>query len=274
MPLRLHGPTLSLSLFVVACGQVLGLEEAYVDESLNESSTTETSTGGSGGTGAKNSNGGATGGAATATGNAPGGTATSAASSSTTGKMSTATSNTSGGGEANESTTSGGDPPTLCESYCATIGEYCVSDNLQYRDDEQCLRVCTAFSQGNVGDEDQNSVACRLKYAGKARYAAGTELAAYCRQAGPGGDDRCGSNCEGLCSIMMLACTQQEASPYYYESVDACLSDCATLPEVDYYYGIADGNSVQCRIFHAASAAMYDASEHCEHAFGVTLCEE
>jgi hypothetical protein len=167
-------------------------------------------------------------------------------------------------------------PVSLCAQYCDSITKYCTGDMLQYKDVEQCLTVCEDFPQGVVGDPDGDSVACRLKYAGKARYAGGTELAAYCRQGGPGGDGRCGSNCEGFCDIAQATCTQSTTSPYYYGSRVACEATCNALPNIPFVYGnvsSADGNSVQCRLFHVMSAAMSDADEHCAHVMGITLCE-
>jgi hypothetical protein len=43
-------------------------------------------------------------------------------------------------------------------------------------------------------------------------------------------------------------------------------------------YSISDGslpdrNDAQCRLFHVNSAVM-DPDEHCEHAMGVTMCDE
>lgn len=176
------------------------------------------------------------------------------------------------GGEAGAAPTA----PSLCVDYCNSITQYCSGDNLQYADLEQCLKVCEYFPQGVIGGPDGDSVACRLKYAGKARYAGGTELAAYCRQGGPGGDGRCGSNCEGFCDITQATCSDAETAPYFYPSRKACQDSCASLPQIPFSYGSkssADGNSVQCRLFHVMSAAMADPGEHCAHVLGVTLCE-
>ena len=114
--------------------------------------------------------------------------------------------------------------------------------------------------------------------ASNARYAAGTEQAAYCRQAGPGGDGRCGSNCEGYCTLMMEVCSPNVTSIYRYKNMNECTDACEALPVSDVPYSsagvlVADGNHVQCRLFHVTSAAMLDAEEHCEHAVGITLCE-
>jgi hypothetical protein len=167
----------------------------------------------------------------------------------------------------------------LCEKYCDEIGELCTGELEQYRDRRQCLTICSFYPEGSLLSEDNdNTVACRLRYASKARYAAGTEHAAYCRQGGPGGDGRCGSNCEGYCTLMMGVCTEETADLYRFAGVEECLSACEDLPLSTESYStsnvaISDGDHVQCRLFHVTSAAMLDAEEHCEHAMGLTLCE-
>lgn len=169
--------------------------------------------------------------------------------------------------------------PELCDKYCSEIMELCTGDLEQYRDMRQCLTVCEMFPRGELTAEtNDNTVACRLRYASKSRYASGTEHAAYCRQAGPGGDGRCGSNCEGYCTLMEGVCTPEEAGIYRFEDNASCMAACAALPVSSVPYSTAnvelsDGDHVQCRIFHVTSAAMLDAEEHCEHAVGLTLCE-
>ena len=167
-------------------------------------------------------------------------------------------------------------PGTVCDQYCTSITQFCTGSDLQYKDYEQCRKICGLFTPGSVGAQDSNSAACRLKYAEKARYAGGTELQAYCRQAGPGGDGRCGGDCDGFCDIAMATCTEGATAPYYFESRGDCMSTCRTLPEYPFTYGdehAVDGNSAQCRLFHVMSAAMADAEEHCAHVLGITLCE-
>lgn len=170
--------------------------------------------------------------------------------------------------------------PALCERYCTEVMENCKGDLEQYRDTRQCLTICTLFPEGELlSDANDNTIACRLRYASNARYAGGVELAAYCRQAGPGGDDRCGSNCEGYCTLMEEVCTPGEAGIYRFDSREECMTTCQALPRTSTGYStsnfeLSDGNHVQCRIFHVTSAAMLDAEEHCEHAMGLTLCEE
>ncbi|HEU5076278.1 MAG TPA: hypothetical protein VFU02_18925 [Polyangiaceae bacterium] len=190
---------------------------------------------------------------------------------------STASGGTSGTGGATN--TSGGEPePTLCESYCDDIMESCTGPQLQYRDHAQCMKICKMLPEGELGQVNENTVSCRAKYVGDARYGSGTELEAYCRRGGPGGGGYCGSNCEGFCSLMMHVCTGSEVGVYQFESSEACVQACEDLPTSDEGYSvsnplIADGNHVECRLFHVTSAAMLDPEEHCEHAMGVTLCE-
>jgi hypothetical protein len=163
----------------------------------------------------------------------------------------------------------------VCEQYCDLMDEHCVGDALQYRDTAQCLKICRTYPVGAADDDRVNTAACRRRYAGKARYLAGAELSTTCGYAGPGGDGRCGSNCEGLCTIAMAACRPELTEPYFYDSFGACLADCEGLPSSRYQYGaISAGNSLECRLFHASSAIMADADEHCEHTLGITLCAE
>lgn len=241
----------------LGCGQVLGIEDAHVDPSLTNPEGVGLSGDAShqhGGASPGGLSGLSSGGTRNSTGGQPIDTPDS-------------TPEAGGGGEV---------APNLCDQYCDALVGYCSGAQLQYRDREQCLAVCALLPEGVVGEPDGNTVACRLRYAGKARYAAGTELTAYCRQAGPGGDDRCGANCDGFCSIMTATCSRQTTDPYFFESEQACKTTCNGLEQVPYIYGdisLADSNTVQCRLFHVISAAMMDPEEHCEHAMGLTLCD-
>ncbi len=274
---------LAFGSLAVACNQLLSIEEAQVDPTLSGRSGS-TSSGGSidneageagnamgglssrGGTSNQTSLGG--GNSTDAGSNSLGGTGH--------GGSSGAGGDDAGSGETGEAGAAGAPAGSLCDEYCTQITTYCTGDTAQYKDREQCMTVCQAFPQGTVTGPDENSVGCRLRYAGKARYAGGVELAAYCRQSGPGGDGRCGSNCDGMCDVAMATCNTPETEPYNFPSREACMSTCSGLPQVVYSYNslaVADGNSVQCRLFHVISAAMMDPEEHCAHVMGVTLCE-
>ena len=265
------------------CTQLLGIEEAHVDPSLDakgnlEGSPTSTSSGGTSGSssstegfGASNANGNT----ASTTG---GGGTESTRGEAGAGSDSDDSAASSSGGTGDIGTTTAGSEPTLCESYCDDIMEHCTGAQLQYRDHAQCMKLCGMLPEGELGKVNENTVACRMKYAGDARYGSGTELDAYCRRAGPAGAGYCGSNCEGYCSLMMSVCTGREVGVYQFDSHESCLASCEALPVSDHGYSasnplIADGNHVECRLFHVTSAAMLDPEEHCEHAMGVTLCE-
>lgn len=260
------------------CTQLLGIEEAHVDPALGSKDSLQgapTSTS-SGGSSTSTSSGGGQGDSTSATGESSGsgGSQGEAGAGPDPGNSSSAAIGSTG----DMGTTTGGPEPTLCEDYCDDIMESCTGPQLQYRDLAQCMKICEMLPEGEIGQVNENTVACRAKYVGDARYGSGTELEAYCRRGGPGGGGYCGSNCEGYCSLMMEVCTGSEVGAYRFDSNEACLEACEGLPSSDEGYAvsnplIADGNHVECRLFHVASAAMLDPEEHCEHAMGVTLCE-
>jgi hypothetical protein len=252
------------------CEAVVGIEDAHVDPRLSGAASGGVRTG-SGGSSAGQS---PTGGTSPTGGQSAGGSAgDSPAGGSSDGGSDAA----AGAAGASDAGSAGAASQDLCDTYCTQIQAYCSGALEQYRDLAQCEKVCRFFPTGEIGGSDGNSVACRLKYAGNARYAAGTELEAYCRQAGPGGDNRCGTNCDGYCTVMTQVCTRATAPIYYFGDEAECLEQCSELPTSDVTYStsdplVSDGNHVQCRLFHATSAAMLDPEEHCEHAVGLTLC--
>lgn len=77
---------------------------------------------------------------------------------------------------------------------------------------------------------------------------------------------------------MTGVCSAEVSSVYHFDDEQQCMNTCQGLPTGNVNYSatsveVADGNHVQCRLFHVTSAAMLDAEEHCEHAMGFTLCE-
>lgn len=259
------------------CTQLMGIEEAHVDPALDSMDNLE-------GAPTASSAGGTNSSSHTAHGSDSTTSTTSSGSGGTQGEAGADagqdTDDGSGGSTTggDTETTTGGEPKTPCESYCDDIMEACTGPQLQYRDRAQCLTICGLLPEGTVGQVNENTVACRAKYVANARYGSGTELEAYCRRGGPGGAGFCGSNCDGYCTLMTQVCTGSDVGAYQYESEADCLDACETLPSAETGYSvsnplIADGNHVECRLFHVVSGAMLDAEEHCEHAMGVTLCE-
>lgn len=265
-----------------ACSQVLDLQDARIDPTLRA---------GSGGM----VNG--TGGAAGNTSPAFGGDDSSAAgdhSAPASGNTSNGGSTTapSGGKPADGGSTNaaGGDgeddppPPSLCESYCDTVMTNCKGKYEQYRTFDQCVEVCKRMPPGEAGDDNVNSVECRM---GQAK-AAAAEAFLYCKSAGPLGAGRCGSNCVSYCQLMQATCTPestaQNLEPSFYESSQACLEACGAIPahedDPTQYSSSATtepscyvGNTVYCRAYHITSALEQDAAdEHCPHAMGGDPC--
>ena len=158
----------------------------------------------------------------------------------------------------------------LCGQYCDAVMQSCSGPFQVYANRIQCLGLCSVMLEGEPGEDDRNSIHCRLTHAQLARDTA--EPASHCPQAGPGGEaavveaPSCAMNCEGLCTGMLSICPEQ------YVSLNACLEDCGSVPDLGgYSQGTGQGNSVQCRLFHlvAASAAP---DPHCTHAAGATPC--
>jgi hypothetical protein len=182
-----------------------------------------------------------------------------------------------GAGEAGAGT--GGDAPVeeppLCERYCTTIMAECSQQHAQYIDRDGCLAACARFEPGLAGDKTGNSVNCRLTYALKAS----SEPYTYCTWAGPGGDGKCGSNCDGFCTLMMRACTPETTEPGdFFTSAEQCQATCQALPDVGSYSATngslqMGADHVECRLYHVGAAlAEDDPLTHCHHAMGRTLC--
>jgi hypothetical protein len=151
----------------------------------------------------------------------------------------------------------------LCEEYCISVMANCNDEFSVYVGPETCRSVCKVLPPGIEGDQEVNTVQCRLHQAQLALIL--KDPATHCPGAGPGGNDLCGSNCEGLCSIMLGTCPQ-------YQSATECSNDCKAVPDLS-GFSIAqdDGDSRQCRLWHA-SAATQAPIPHCVHAAGGSPC--
>ena len=172
--------------------------------------------------------------------------------------------------------TSGNTGNSLCQEYCSTVMQNCTSNFQVYVGRETCLSVCKLLPEGRAGEENVNSVQCRL---GQAKLA-GTipEPAIHCSAAGPGGNGLCGDTCESLCTITQGACAGEHQQ---FQSVGDCAETCSSVPAAkaadgnEYYDVVAkemsSGNSRQCRLWHA-SVATQSPNPHCTHAGGASPC--
>ena len=257
--------------FTSACSQILGIEDARVDPSLE--------TVGSGATGSDSS---ASGGSVMTQGSAGAGSQAHAGHSGPTPDAGTGG---NGSGVAPPEMGAGGAPPepTLCERYCDQVSANCTGKYEQYRTFDQCVEVCKRLPAGELGDDDVNTVSCRLR---QAEYAV-SEPFVYCKSAGPLGAGRCGSNCLAYCSVMQATCTSESTAGNlelsYFASSQECLQACGALPSdegPEQYSSSASaepssfvGNHVYCRTYHVAAALEQNTpDEHCPHAMGGQPC--
>jgi len=167
--------------------------------------------------------------------------------------------------DAGEDTGQGGAPAeaSACESYCDAVMTNCKGKYEQYRTFDQCVRVCKHIPEGTAGDENVNSVQCRIRQASFAE----SEPFVYCKSAGPLGAGKCGSNCVAYCSQACLAACgaipAHEDDPIQYSSSVTASPSCFV------------GNTVYCRMYHVAAGIEQDSpDEHCPHAMGGDPCNE
>lgn len=256
-----------------ACSQILGIEDAKVDASL------EPSVAGAGSSN-QSTSGGSTSVVPTAGGDSEG------PHEGHNGPAAEAGAGGNGSDTPPVETGSGGAPaePTLCERYCEQVATNCKGKYEQYRNFDQCVEVCKRLPPGEPDDDDTNTVSCRLR---QADFAA-SEPFVYCKSAGPLGAGRCGSNCSSYCAIMQATCTAEstagnvEAS--YFATSQDCMESCSALPSDELgpqqYSSSATaepssfvGNNVYCRTYHVASALEQNTpDEHCPHAMGGDPC--
>ena len=260
-----------------ACSQILSIEEAHVDPSLSPAPSAGTAGTTNGVSGALMQAQGGQSDDASGGQDGNGGHVHAGGQLNSSGKTGT-------GSESDGGTEGGPVELDLCERYCDQVTRVCKGKYEQYRTFDQCVEVCKRLPPGHTGDEDVNTISCRLRQA----EFADSEPFVYCKSAGPLGAGKCGSNCVSYCSLMQEACTAQSTvgnlELSYYASSQACLSACSALPEstqgpVQYSSSASAeptsfvGNTVFCRTYHVAAALEQNApDEHCPHAMGADPC--
>jgi hypothetical protein len=290
--LRVGG--LGLLLLASSCAQIFGIEDAQVDPSLEDATGGDSGSGSGGTAGETGGTSSGNSGGSDAGGTSSGGTSgtSSAGSSGSSGSSAGGSSGSAQGGASNggtEITTagdggSGDEPVALCERYCEAVMTNCKGRYEQYRNFEQCMGTCTALPAGSPGEQNVNTVECRLRQADFAE----SEPFVYCKSSGPLGAGKCGSNCISYCALMMSTCTAEStagvAQAAYFESTEDCLADCSAITPAEgaptEYSTSATvdpvsfvGNHVYCRTYHIASAIGEAApDEHCPHAMGADPC--
>lgn len=167
----------------------------------------------------------------------------------------------------------------LCSQYCDAVTRACTKEYSVYGNEEQCLAVCPHLKQGKASDGVGNTVGCR--------YNAARDISTEpvdCRFAGPGGGGVCGDNCDSYCELMSQGCSGDDYKAFWLDDLDKCKRVCRALPDLDEdgeldsdetrYSALNNdardhnGDTVQCRLFHAtaANASVAGPAGHCWHA--------
>jgi hypothetical protein len=274
---RLAAPLAFLALSA-ACSQVLDIQDARIDPTLSGGASSASSGSGSLPDAGEDNSGGK--GPVAGGHNHSGGSAQqSGAGAGAVGPSAGADGVTAGAG--------GSDTPVQaspCETYCDAVIKNCKGKYEQYRTFDQCIAVCKLLPAGSPGDENVNSVECRIR---QARFAE-SEAFLYCKSAGPLGAGKCGSNCVSYCSLMDASCNQTSTAGNvelsYFENTQECLSNCAAMPDDPTgptQYSSSPtvepstliGDNIYCRTYHVTAGIEQDsASEHCPHAMGGDPC--
>gem|GEM_PF-423280 len=152
-----------------------------------------------------------------------------------------------------------------CADYCALVTANCTGDNAQYTDETACLTYCETGASlpiGTLADTGGNTVGCRMYHAQAAVDL--NDPVTHCPHAGPSGGNICGTWCENYCHLEDVNCT---ANNDIFGDDAACQAACA-LYDPNGAAGDADGDTVQCRIYHLGVAGLDspDSNDlHCPH---------
>jgi hypothetical protein len=114
-----------------------------------------------------------------------------------------------------------------CDNYCDNVMAVCNGTLMQYENRAQCMKACNTFpgtgdiTWANNLTTSGNSLPCRKYHASVAGLSAGNATAHCIHTFVLGGSGVCGSECEGLCNVVVGACSTI--------SLSTCMSDCAML---------------------------------------------
>lgn len=157
--------------------------------------------------------------------------------------------------------------PATCEAYCGEIRAKCTGDNLQYRSNEECMKLCSLLGDlGTTGDGDVGTVGCRLRIA---QSITGTPDKRTCVEAGPFGGGRCGLRCASFCKVMAQNCSGTPNPPY--DSEATCNEQCERFTVVPNAgegpperSAVEEKNDFHCRGHHLI-LSLGDPNTHCPH---------
>lgn len=144
-----------------------------------------------------------------------------------------------------------------CPEYCRVVADACEN---AYNSEDYCLGFCGMLPSG-TSDINDNTVACRLRYARLALIDPGSN----CEAASAGGGGVCGADpCNLYCDLVLAHCTGDNL---VYANRQECLSTCALMTpgsHGDWRFDLQI-DSIACRLWHAGPPAMTEAQVHCKH---------
>lgn len=154
-----------------------------------------------------------------------------------------------------------------CDDYCNLVMKSCDGQNKQYAERAHCMTMCGLLPTGTLADGNVNSVGCRQNKAGVAN-----DLES-CRNAGPYGNEVCGTRCESFCTIAATYCLDQQRPPF--AETGLCIEQCSKANPADntlkfdatkYFGPVQDpgGDTLNCRMHHL-HLAMAGKVTHCPH---------
>ncbi|MCA9540581.1 MAG: hypothetical protein KC620_16890, partial [Myxococcales bacterium] len=147
-----------------------------------------------------------------------------------------------------------------CDVYCRNVMDHCTEELAIYPSMDACMAACGAMpNDGEDGATEGNSVQCRLYHSS---FPAEESPAVHCPHASINGGGVCGDACDAYCDQLEAHCVGNNAQ---YPSRQACRAGCIELSR-DGDFNAVDGDSVQCRAYHASFPAASDAALHCPHA--------
>jgi hypothetical protein len=148
-----------------------------------------------------------------------------------------------------------------CENYCMFSEANCMGTAMQYIDNVTCLAYCEQFPYGMWNDTMGNTLGCRV---GRTFAASFGDNAVNCKVGAASGDNMCGTWCEVYCQLASDICQDENQ---LFENDTYCMDACANYSTFG-KSGDANGDSVQCRIYHLGVAGISPANAiiHCPHA--------
>lgn len=155
-------------------------------------------------------------------------------------------------------TTDGGSGGLSCAQYCTTVEANCVDNFRQYNSHAECMAFCAHWPEGQPGDKNTATLACRTYWAGNPSR---TDPTTACFAAGPFGGNVCGDRCQTFCDTVLSACRADEghaAFPSQPACADACegfsYRDASIEGGGEAPTGPEAGDTLNCRLFHLREA--------------------